>query len=53
VQAVQAGNAPPGVDAASQRVRAFAAVMPRQAELASAPEMQVGLASDKKVKVHS
>ena len=47
VKAVQAGNAPPGVDAATQRVRAFAAVMPRDADLASAPEMQVGSARTK------
>jgi phthalate 4,5-dioxygenase oxygenase subunit len=53
VKTVQAGNAPPGVDAASQRVRAFSAVMPRQAELASAPEMQVGLAKNKQVEAHS
>jgi phthalate 4,5-dioxygenase oxygenase subunit len=42
VKAVQAGNAPPGIDAASQRVRAFAAVLPRSAPLHSAPEMQIG-----------
>ena len=53
VKAVQAGSAPPGVDAATQRVRAFAAVMPRDAELASAPEMQVGLAKNKQVKAQT
>jgi phthalate 4,5-dioxygenase oxygenase subunit len=40
-QAVQAGMAPPGLDSVAQRVRAFAAVMPRSAALESAPEMQV------------
>jgi hypothetical protein len=49
VKTVQAGGAPPGVDAATQRVRAFAAVMPRHAELALAPEMQVGLAKNKQI----
>ena len=33
--------APPGVDACAQRVRAFSAVLPRAAKLASAPQMQV------------
>jgi phenylpropionate dioxygenase-like ring-hydroxylating dioxygenase large terminal subunit len=41
-KAVQAGKQPPGIDAATQRVRAFAAVLPRSAPLNSAPEMQVG-----------
>jgi phthalate 4,5-dioxygenase len=41
VKAVQAGKMPPGVDALSQRVRAFSAVLPRSAALHSAPEMQV------------
>ncbi|MDP3672167.1 MAG: Rieske 2Fe-2S domain-containing protein [Telluria sp.] len=40
-KAVQAGMAPPGVDAAAQRVRAFSAVLPRAARLAGAPQMQV------------
>ncbi|MDB5761985.1 MAG: aromatic ring-hydroxylating dioxygenase subunit alpha [Herminiimonas sp.] len=40
-KAVQAGMAPPGLDAASQRVRAFSSVLPRSAPLHSAPEMQV------------
>jgi phenylpropionate dioxygenase-like ring-hydroxylating dioxygenase large terminal subunit len=53
VKAVQAGSAPPGVDAVTQRVRAFAAVMPRHAELASAPEMQVGLAKNKQFEAQS
>ena len=39
--AVEAGSPPPGIDAAAQRVRAFAAVLPRNAALQSAPEMQV------------
>jgi phenylpropionate dioxygenase-like ring-hydroxylating dioxygenase large terminal subunit len=41
-KAVQAGLQPPGVDSVSQRVRAFATVLPRSAPLESAPEMQVG-----------
>jgi phthalate 4,5-dioxygenase oxygenase subunit len=41
VKTVKAGGTPPGIDAAAQRVRAFAAVLPRSAPLASAPEMQV------------
>jgi phthalate 4,5-dioxygenase oxygenase subunit len=41
-KAVQAGKQPPGIDAATQRVRAFAAVLSRSAALNSAPEMQVG-----------
>jgi phthalate 4,5-dioxygenase oxygenase subunit len=40
-KAVQAGAAPPGIDALSQRVRAFTSVLPRAAPLQSAPEMQV------------
>jgi phenylpropionate dioxygenase-like ring-hydroxylating dioxygenase large terminal subunit len=40
-KAVQAGNAAPGTDAAVQRVRAFAAVLPKGAALNSAPQMQV------------
>jgi phenylpropionate dioxygenase-like ring-hydroxylating dioxygenase large terminal subunit len=40
-KAVQAGNAAPGTDAAAQRVRAFAAVLPKDAALNSAPQMQV------------
>ncbi len=39
--AVEAGLPPPGIDAAAQRVRAFAAVLPQSAALQSAPEMQV------------
>jgi phenylpropionate dioxygenase-like ring-hydroxylating dioxygenase large terminal subunit len=42
---VQAGKAPPGVGRAAQRVRAFAAVLPRSAALASAPQMQVAPAA--------
>ncbi|WP_017524666.1 Rieske 2Fe-2S domain-containing protein [Pusillimonas noertemannii] len=38
---VQEGALPPGLDAASQRVRAFSSVLPRDAALHSAPEMQV------------
>jgi phthalate 4,5-dioxygenase oxygenase subunit len=38
---VQAGEAAPGIDAAAQRVRAFAAVLPKAAALNSAPQMQV------------
>ena len=41
VRAVQAGNAPPGTDALSQRVRAFSSVLPRSAPIHTAPEMQV------------
>jgi phenylpropionate dioxygenase-like ring-hydroxylating dioxygenase large terminal subunit len=40
-KAVQAGNAAPGTAAAAQRVRAFAAVLPKDAALNSAPQMQV------------
>jgi phenylpropionate dioxygenase-like ring-hydroxylating dioxygenase large terminal subunit len=40
-KAVQAGNAAPGTGAAAQRVRAFAAVLPKDAALNSAPQMQV------------
>jgi phenylpropionate dioxygenase-like ring-hydroxylating dioxygenase large terminal subunit len=40
-KAVQNGVAPPGLDEAAQRVRAFASVLPRSAPLHSAPEMQV------------
>jgi phthalate 4,5-dioxygenase oxygenase subunit len=42
-KAVQAGNPPPGVDGTVQRVRAFSAVLPRAAALASAPQMQVAV----------
>jgi phthalate 4,5-dioxygenase oxygenase subunit len=38
---VQAGEAAPGIDAGAQRVRAFAAVLPKAAALNSAPQMQV------------
>ena len=38
---VQGGGTPPGTDGASQRVRAFASVLPRSAPIHSAPEMQV------------
>jgi phenylpropionate dioxygenase-like ring-hydroxylating dioxygenase large terminal subunit len=40
-KAVQAGNVAPGTGAAAQRVRAFAAVLPKDAALNSAPQMQV------------
>jgi phenylpropionate dioxygenase-like ring-hydroxylating dioxygenase large terminal subunit len=40
-RAIQAGNAAPGTDAGAQRVRAFAAVLPKDAPLNSAPQMQV------------
>jgi phenylpropionate dioxygenase-like ring-hydroxylating dioxygenase large terminal subunit len=40
-RAVQAGNAAPGIDAGAQRVRAFAAVLPKSAALHTAPQMQV------------
>jgi phthalate 4,5-dioxygenase oxygenase subunit len=40
-RAVQAGLPPPGVNAAAQRVRAFAAVLPRATPLHAAPEMQI------------
>ena len=46
-KAVMAGGTPPGIDAVAQRVRAFAAVMPRAAALHSAPEMQVGASAVK------
>jgi len=44
-RAVQAGLAPPGIDATSQRVRAFAAVMPRATPIHAAPEMQIATAA--------
>jgi len=40
-KAVQEGKQPPGLDAATQNVRAFASVLPRSAEPHTAPEMQV------------
>ena len=40
-RAVQEGDVPPGLDAATQRVRAFSSVLPHAAPLQSAPEMQV------------
>jgi phthalate 4,5-dioxygenase oxygenase subunit len=48
VKAVQAGKAPPGTDALSQRVRAFSSVLPKTAPIHTAPEMQVSTAGAKK-----
>lgn len=42
--AVKDGIAPPGIAASAQRVRAFAAVLPKSSPLECAPEMQVAAA---------